>query len=382
MMIWARHSIPLKQTKGGDVFSVIISLTAMAALAVCLARRLQDIREWRKLPLVCWLVLLIYTDSIIFVFSTAIISQGLRVNSSRETCSKAVLLCLGCYMTTKILIYYFLIERAYAIRKTTKPRLKSKLYLFNSLAMLIPYCIVIVLNFYFRFAIYYDDGSCKIGMKKVSMIPLVAFDILINVYLTSLFIIPLRNLYSYKTNPSSQLRTIVLRTFVGSCATLVSSVVNLTVMMVLGGEPGWICLLCCNLDIFFSVLVLHWLTSKDKVSLDSSNAACVRQPSSYRPVLLPRTEHDFYPYSLPLDQAQGGITTFVTVGRGCSISEVDRNFEEAGPELKFPTNAITVSREMVRAVDRISGEREQTDHGVGREDELLGPKKSERQGKV
>lgn len=39
-----------------------------------------------------------------------------------------------------------------------------------------------------------------------------------------------------------------LRTFIGSCATLTSSVVNLTVLMILKGEPGWICLMCCNAD--------------------------------------------------------------------------------------------------------------------------------------
>ncbi len=31
-----------------------------------------------------------------------------------------------------------------------------------------------------RFA-YYEDGSCLIGMKRVAMIPLIAFDILVNV---------------------------------------------------------------------------------------------------------------------------------------------------------------------------------------------------------
>jgi hypothetical protein len=36
--------------------------------------------------------------------------------------------------------------------------------------------------------------------------------------------------------------------------------------MVLHGEPGWICLMCCNADILFCVLVLHWVTSKDKPS--------------------------------------------------------------------------------------------------------------------
>lgn len=51
---------------------------------------------------------------------------------------------------------------------------------------------------------------------------------------------------------------------VGSLSTLFTSVANLTVLMVLRGEPGWICLLCCNADLLFCVLVLHWVTSKDK----------------------------------------------------------------------------------------------------------------------
>jgi hypothetical protein len=33
--------------------------------------------------------------------------------------------------------------------------------------------------------------------------------------------------------------------------------------MVLKGEPGWICLMCCNADVLFSVLVLHWVTQVD-----------------------------------------------------------------------------------------------------------------------
>lgn len=36
--------------------------------------------------------------------------------------------------------------------------------------------------------------------------------------------------------------------------------------MVLDGEPGWICLMCCNIDVLFSVLVLQWVTSKDNAS--------------------------------------------------------------------------------------------------------------------
>lgn len=44
------------------------------------------------------------------------------------------------------------------------------------------------------------------------------------------------------------MRTLVFRTFVGSCATLVMSVVNLSILTILDGEPGYICLCLCNLD--------------------------------------------------------------------------------------------------------------------------------------
>lgn len=90
----------------------------------------------------------------------------------------------------------------------------------------------------------------------------------LQVYLTLLFVLPIRSkyirsfllvqesltfsivleLYSYRHNVNGALRAIALRTFVGSCATLTSSVVNITVLMVLEGEPGWICMMCCNAD--------------------------------------------------------------------------------------------------------------------------------------
>ena len=90
----------------------------------------------------------------------------------------------------------------------------------------------------------------------------------LQVYLTLLFILPIRSkyirsfllvqesltflivleLYSYRHSVNGALRAIALRTFVGSCATLTSSVVNITVLMVLEGEPGWICMMCCNAD--------------------------------------------------------------------------------------------------------------------------------------
>ena len=51
--------------------------------------------------------------------------------------------------------------------------------------------------------------------------------------------------------------------------------------MVLKGEPGWICLMCCNADILFSVVVLHWVTKVDRTPNLSSNHSNVR-PNAVR----------------------------------------------------------------------------------------------------
>jgi hypothetical protein len=72
---------------------------------------------------------MIYVDSTIFVLASSTVVHGLGINSSREVCEGGILLCksglfrgidrvvlillgLVCYMTTKIIIYYFLVEKA------------------------------------------------------------------------------------------------------------------------------------------------------------------------------------------------------------------------------------------------------------------------------
>ena len=109
-----------------------------------------------------------------------------------------------------------------------------------------------------------DCGECKSTCSYLGMYTKYE----LQVYLTLLFVLPIRSkyirsfflvqesltfpivleLYSYRHSVNGALRAIALRTFVGSCATLTSSVVNITVLMVLEGEPGWICMMCCNAD--------------------------------------------------------------------------------------------------------------------------------------
>lgn len=259
----ASSYVPAVVPAGGRVVSISLSLVTTAVIIVFLCQRLRGLHSWKTIPLTRWLILAIYTDSFLFVFSTAIISQGLGLNNSRSLCEGAITLCLTCYMTTKVMIYLFLVERVRIVRGVRKPRTKDKLYLFNFFGMLLPYLVVIVLNFLYRFARINRDGMCIIGMKIIATIPLITFDVVANVYLTSLFIVPLWNAYSFRNKINNRLRKTALRAFIGAGVTLASSVANLTILVVLRGEPGWICLICCNSDILFSVIVLQWVTSGD-----------------------------------------------------------------------------------------------------------------------
>ncbi|KAF1362442.1 hypothetical protein EJ07DRAFT_107325, partial [Lizonia empirigonia] len=162
-----------------------------------------------------------------------------------SVCEGGILLCLACYMTTKILIYYFLVERAYIVRGSLNSRLKTKLWVFNCLLMILPYTVLAIINFIWRITYINDEGVCIIGMQKTAMLPLITFEVVVNVYLTLLFVLPLRKfiltnleLYSYKQSPNPTLNRMASRSVVGSLATLTTSVANLTVLMVLRGEPG------------------------------------------------------------------------------------------------------------------------------------------------
>jgi hypothetical protein len=75
-VLWPRQSYtPAEEPQAGVVISIILSLVTMAVMSVCLctsprkvhrnetfpttdllfvARRVQNIRDWSRLPLVCW----------------------------------------------------------------------------------------------------------------------------------------------------------------------------------------------------------------------------------------------------------------------------------------------------------------------------------------
>ncbi|KAF3014230.1 hypothetical protein E8E14_009066 [Neopestalotiopsis sp. 37M] len=194
-----------------------------------------------------------------------ILRWGPGINNDFDMCSTAIFLCLACYISTK-LIYFFLVEKAFVVWGGGRnSRLESKLYIFNSFGMLTVFLVIGILNFVYRIT-YLDNGKCIIGMQRPVLVPLVSFDLGVNVYLTILFLIPLRRSYSFnmdKTSGNEKLRDLVKRTFIGAVTSTLTCVLNVAIMMALNGEPGWICLLSCNLDLLADTIIVQYVTSRD-----------------------------------------------------------------------------------------------------------------------
>ncbi|KAJ0110005.1 hypothetical protein J7T55_014807 [Diaporthe amygdali] len=230
----------------GRTLSITIAFISGCLIAFLLASKVFAVKDWRLLPYTMWGE--IESPTFIFVFGSTVLQFGVGTNFNEQACTAAMGLCLFAYVSSKqVFIYLFLVDRAHIVRGSKKPRLKSKLYIFNSFGMLGIYVVITIMNFVLHIA-EFDKGHCVIGLQKPVIIPLIGFDALVNFQ---------------RTPANIRLRKLAKKTFIGSCCTLASSVTNLTVLMALNGEESWLCLMCCNSDILFSAIVMHWLTSNE-----------------------------------------------------------------------------------------------------------------------
>lgn len=136
------------------------------------------------------------------------------------------------------------------------------------MAGLLPYCVIGVLAIVFRVHDFDESGECLIGVERQTSILVIVYDLVINVpsrcwfargrlivkvYLTIQFLLPILGLYSFQHEPNTRLRKVALRTFsipeevlemltvVGTILTLMSSVANITAIFVLRGlEPAFV----------------------------------------------------------------------------------------------------------------------------------------------
>lgn len=63
----------------------------------------------------CSVILSVFLDSWMFVLSSTILQASFGLNSSPRACDAGILLCLVCYLSSKVLMYFFLVEKVIPI---------------------------------------------------------------------------------------------------------------------------------------------------------------------------------------------------------------------------------------------------------------------------
>jgi hypothetical protein len=147
---------------------------------------------------------------------------------------------------------------------------------------------IATLNFIFAISeISPGDGQCRVGIRQFATVPLLTFDILVNILLTLIFVYHLgpiirSNRLMGTSSPISffttclgyccastknegivfhtgnakvakRIEKLVWRSLIGSCLVLIPTAANMTQLTIVKGrEMGFLCIIICNSDSRFS----------------------------------------------------------------------------------------------------------------------------------
>jgi hypothetical protein len=232
-----------------------------------------------------YLITALYIVGILFVISTALVVNGVGLNTA-QNCHVAVYLCLAFYVSSKVMMYVFLVERAHCIRAPYARRWNDYIWCFFMLIVIAGFTVLAVFAF-INPVVSMGMGGCEIGLPRRTSLILVIYDVAVNVTLTAVFIwllqpllkfgrpaavpywrqklaeqfaclrdrmgIALPELQPYRhsltTDEVRRREWLVCKTVWGSILVMVPTIINLAVLYhVNGHEMGWLCLLVCSTD--------------------------------------------------------------------------------------------------------------------------------------
>lgn len=139
------------------------------------------------------------------------------------------------------------------------PRLRDRLYLFNiglSSIWIVGLTVMLVFK---AGGIRSSDGECLIALRGGNAGTVIAIDASLNIYYTSLFVVPLMRGKFH----SPRLKQLAIKSALAAVLCVSSSVINLGLFVGHhGSELSWVCLSTCTLDTVWCAAVLCVLTGK------------------------------------------------------------------------------------------------------------------------
>ncbi|KAF7315921.1 hypothetical protein MIND_00108800 [Mycena indigotica] len=196
-------------------------------------------------PRLC--VLLVLLDSWLFLFSSGLLIFGVGLQMNRTACAAGIYLCVVFYCTSKVLIYLFLTEKVYIVWNTGTRRLRSPIFLI-CIGSVTFYAAILLIMFFGRIHQFREgDSACVLGLKPTASIPLLSYDLYINLLLTVLFVYPLLR----SKHSTAQMRRVALRTLTAATAALTTSTASWPPKLTLR----------CGADVILNAAALFWVTS-------------------------------------------------------------------------------------------------------------------------
>ncbi|KAF9175545.1 hypothetical protein BGX21_003018 [Mortierella sp. AD011] len=250
---------------------LFLSLVAISVMALLFGRKISS-TNFSSLNYARALVVILNVVSWLFSFSSALLAQ--TNNGNHVSCDLSIFFCISLYASSKILIYLFLMERVHVVTAIGVTRWNSKLFRFNIL-LLTPYFGIIVIGILYRVSKIYPDGKCYIGLEDVVSFPLITYDSLLSIWLTTLFLRVLISSTSQLQGPTkSKLREVARKTLIGSILSLIFSTTNVaSIVYFRGYQRGVLCLTFCTLDVTLNVITIHWVTTRGRNSAPRSSSS-------------------------------------------------------------------------------------------------------------
>ncbi|GAA5990603.1 hypothetical protein JCM10908_003148 [Rhodotorula pacifica] len=226
-------------------------------LASLLAVRFASLRDFRSLAPLQYLALLLITMSLLFVVSSNILVLGQGAVFNHAACSAAVWLCILLYALSKLVLYLLLLERMWTVHNVSNvgygKRFSSKWHRLGSLVVL-GWIGVAVLTVPGRISSR-RGGTCYIGLKLYTTIPLLIVDTIANVFLSVAFLWPI-----WRSNSPEVVR-LARRSAIAAFIALLTSFLNgLFIVILHGQELSWVCLGSCGLDLTINAIIIFIVT--------------------------------------------------------------------------------------------------------------------------
>ncbi|KLO14797.1 hypothetical protein SCHPADRAFT_939215 [Schizopora paradoxa] len=282
-----------------QILSSFIQILGASLLAYCFARRtdsenLGSRSGWANLTWAKLCVILLFLDSWIFLVFSGILISGIGLSFSVPVCSLGVYACIVFYAASKALIYLFLVERVWIVWNAGNSLTRRQSFVYKALLLVIMgYIVIFILLIVGRIALIRTDGACVIGLRSFASLPLLSYDLFVNVLLTSMFIWPLKR----DRHTNQRLRLLAWRTLAAAAVALTTSSVNIAILAVVGGKQlGWVCLGSCATDVTVNALVIFWVTAgahrdaHDKIPQRPANGRKIRIAAGTLSMTIPQLD--------------------------------------------------------------------------------------------